>query len=139
MPEDPRGSAPDSDKAIAICWLAHLVGDAHNLATLGACTGRSLSGPTGDRGANSIPTKQRRNLHALWDGLMGTSAKPNDIARRVFDVRQNKLAIQEAEAVGSDLRTSHWLSESIEASRKYVYTPDVLNASGSSATKRHES
>ncbi len=118
-----RGSAPDSDKAIAICWLAHLVGDAHQPCHAGSLYAEGVfPGPTGDRGANSIPTKQRRNLHALWDGLMGTSAKPNEIARRVFDVRQNKLAIQEAEAVGSDLRTSHWLFESVEASRKYVYT-----------------
>jgi hypothetical protein len=24
----------------------------------------------GDRGANSIPTKQRQNMHALWDQLL---------------------------------------------------------------------
>jgi hypothetical protein len=27
-----------------------------------------------DRGANSIPTKQSKNTHALWDGLLGRAS-----------------------------------------------------------------
>lgn len=123
------GSAPDSDKAVAICWLAHLVGDAHQPCHAGSLYADGIfPGPTGDRGANSIPTKQRRNLHALWDGLLGTSGKPNDVARRAFDVRQDKAAMSEAEAAAANLEPSQWLAESIEASKRYVYTPDVLAA-----------
>ncbi len=124
-----RGSAPDSEKAVAICWLAHLVGDAHQPCHAGSLYADGVfPGPTGDRGANSIPTKQRRNLHALWDGLMGTSSKTNEIARRAFDVRQNNEAMKEAETAGKNLETSQWLGESVEYSRKYVYTPEVLAA-----------
>lgn len=85
-------------------------------------------GPAGDRGANSIPTKQRRNLRALWDGLMGTSSEPNEVATRAFDVRQDKDGWKVAEASASNLEPSEWLAESVEASRKCVYTPEVLSA-----------
>jgi hypothetical protein len=29
----------------------------------------------GDRGANSIPTKQRQNMHALWNQILGEGAQ----------------------------------------------------------------
>jgi hypothetical protein len=124
-----RGSAPDSEKAIAVCWLAHLVGDAHQPCHAGSLYVEGIfPGPTGDRGANSIPTKQRRNLHAVWDGLLGTSSKANDVSRRAAEVRQDKDGWKLAEASGANLEPSQWLSESVEVSKRFVYTPDVLSA-----------
>lgn len=114
---------------MAICWLAHLVGDSHQPCHAGSLYVDGIfPGPIGDKGANAIPTKQLRNLHALWDGLLGTSNKPNEVARRAFDVRQDKAAMNEAEAAGTNLEPSQWLSESVEASKRYVYTPYVLAA-----------
>jgi hypothetical protein len=37
----------------------------------------------GDRGANSIPTKQRQNMHALWDQILG-----EDFALRTMRLAQ---------------------------------------------------
>ena len=57
-------SRSDGDRALAICWLAHLVADAHQPCHAGSLYVDGIF-PDGDRGANSIPTKQGRNMHAL--------------------------------------------------------------------------
>lgn len=122
-----RDAASDSDKAIAICWLAHLVGDAHQPCHAGSLYAEGVF-PDGDRGANSIPTKQKRNLHALWDGLLGTSGDPTEVSRRVFDIQQNSSVMAAAKAAEQDLKPATWLSESVEKSLQRVYTAEVLDA-----------
>lgn len=75
-------------KALAYCWLAHLVADLHQPchSTVLFCD----RFPNGDRGGNSIKTKQGGNLHSLWDNLLGKSHKPNNVKRIVFDLKQRK-------------------------------------------------
>jgi hypothetical protein len=64
-------SQQTSDRAIALTWLAHLVGDAHQPCHAGSLYVADVF-PIGDRGANSITTVQGNNLHALWDGLLSS-------------------------------------------------------------------
>lgn len=111
-------------KVLGKWCLLHCVGPTRHARSL--YVEGIVPGPTGDKGANAIPTKQRRNLHALWDGLLGTSGKPIDVASWAFDVRQDKAAMNEAEAIRMNLEPSQWLAESIEASKQFIYTPDVL-------------
>ena len=122
-----RGSAPDSDKAIAICWLAHLVADSHQPCHAGSLYVDGIF-PEGDKGANSIPTKQGRNLHALWDGLLGGRYDAGDIARRAKEIKSDKESWQAAEAAGTTLEPLEWLRESSEFGKSHVYTPEVLSA-----------
>jgi len=120
----------DANRAVAICWLAHLVGDAHQ-----PCHGGSLYVerlfPDGDCGANSIPTKQQENLHALWDSLLGSRIDEGDVARRIKEIRANERGWVEAKL---ELRNknatdpSKWIRESQTLGREYVYTTGVLNA-----------
>ena len=56
-------SSSDADKALAICWLAHLVADAHQPCHAGSLYVEGIF-PEGDRGATWIPTKQGKTLHA---------------------------------------------------------------------------
>lgn len=71
-----RSSAPDAEKAIAIAWLEHLIGDIHQpLHTSGKITDTD---PKGDQGGNlfyltpkGTPREQQRNLHSFWDGIIG--------------------------------------------------------------------
>lgn len=81
----------------------------------------------GDRGANSIPTRQSKNLHALWDGLLGNRYDAGDIARRAKEIKGSS-AWKESESAGSKLEPLQWLAESSEFSRSNVYTSDVLPA-----------
>jgi hypothetical protein len=122
-----RSSTPDSAKAIAICWLAHLVADSHQPCHAGSLYVDGIF-PEGDRGANSIPTKQGRNLHALWDGLLGGRYDAGDIGRRAKEIRGDIESWKSAEEAGKTLEPLEWLRESSEFGKSYVYTPEVLSA-----------
>jgi hypothetical protein len=59
-----------SSKAIAYCWLFHLVGDIHQpLHSTSLYSGNTF--PEGDRGGNEIPLVGGEILHSRWDGLLG--------------------------------------------------------------------
>ncbi|TWU29638.1 S1/P1 nuclease [Bythopirellula polymerisocia] len=121
-------TSPSSDRAIALCWLAHLVGDAHQPCHAGSLYAERLF-PDGDRGANSIPCKQKNNMHALWDAFLGEGFDEGTMNRRVKWISSKP----DYEALGKDVLARErtldpltWLEESREASREYAYTPEVL-------------
>jgi hypothetical protein len=123
---DPQSSA--SDKSLTICWLAHLVGDAHQPCHAGSLYVAGVF-PEGDRGANLIHTRQAKNLHALWDSLLGDRYDAGDIRRRCEVIRSNtdhwkKAALDAGKSDGLDPLI--WLAESSEFGRSHVYTPEVL-------------
>ena len=71
-----QSAAPDDQKAVALCWIFHLLGDSHQpLHTVSLFTTQF---PDGDRGGNlfyirtdpSSPATQ--NLHAYWDNILLT-------------------------------------------------------------------
>lgn len=120
-------SSSDADKAIAICWIAHLVADSHQPCHAGSLYVDVIF-PEGDRGANSIPTKQSKNLHALWDGLLGNRYGAGDVDRRAREIRSDSETWDAAELAGATLEPLAWLSESEAFGRLNVYTPEVLAA-----------
>jgi hypothetical protein len=75
-------NAKDEDKAIAIAWLEHLIGDLHQpLHTSARVTDTE---PNGDQGGNlflltaqGTPRSQQVNLHGYWDTIIGR-AIPNN-------------------------------------------------------------
>jgi hypothetical protein len=121
-------SAPPAERAIALSWLAHLVGDAHQPCHAGSLYVEDLF-PGGDRGANSIPCKQKNNMHALWDGLLGNNYSEGVLNRRVkwINSKPDYEALGKA-ALAKDkpLDPLTWLAESREASKEFAYTPEVL-------------
>lgn len=71
-----RSAAPAGQKATALCWIFHLIGDAHQpLHTVSLFTTQF---PRGDRGGNlfyirlSSTGSQTENLHAYWDNILLT-------------------------------------------------------------------
>ncbi|MEQ8209821.1 MAG: S1/P1 nuclease [Lacipirellulaceae bacterium] len=116
------------DRALALCWLGHLVGDSHQPCHAGSLYAAGIF-PKGDRGANSIPTKQSRNMHALWDGLLGDRYDEAPVRRRYVDIVQDKRLQRFAnKAMGKEdaLNPLVWLEESRNASKQFVYTNEVL-------------
>jgi hypothetical protein len=71
-----RGEADPERRAIALTWVFHLVGDAHQpLHTTQIFT---TDYPNGDRGGNEIcirptPTSKPMDLHRFWDGVITSS------------------------------------------------------------------
>ena len=122
-------SAAGSDKAIAICWLAHLVGDSHQPCHAGSLYAAKLF-PKGDRGANLIPVGDDSNLHAYWDSQLGgryNALSISGFAGRVRNTREWKLA-SKAVTRQDALSPSTWLRESRELGQRYVYTQQVIDA-----------
>src|ERR1700733_8864378 len=74
-------AAADTDageRAIALCWVEHLVGDIHQ--PLHAGEAFTEKHPTGDLGGNALAVNTPSgvyNLHSVWDELLGTN---NDFA-----------------------------------------------------------
>lgn len=83
-----RGSASDAEKAIAIAWLEHLIGDLHQpLHTTGRVYGEDDK--KGDQGGNLFSltpkgAKDRMNLHTFWDTIVRQNM-PNSTDMCEFD------------------------------------------------------
>jgi hypothetical protein len=114
------GSA--ADKALAYCWLLHLVGDLHQPMHSTALFSDRF--PTGDRGGNSIPLARGDNLHSLWDNLLGRSHKPNDVKRAVAKLGGEKSLRQ----VEVDGKIEDWIVESHEFAKSFAYSPAIIEA-----------
>jgi hypothetical protein len=83
-------SAP-TDRALALCWIGHLVADVHQPCHAGSLYMEGVFiEANGDRGANRIFTKQNRNMHALWDGLLGRDFDLGDTRRRILEISKDQ-------------------------------------------------
>lgn len=131
-----RGSATDAQKAIAIAWMEHLIGDLHQpLHTSARVTDIE---PKGDQGGNlflltpkDTPRDKQQNLHSFWDGIIGKNM-PNSkdecdavyldpIAQKI--IKMHPLAKMRARlAVG---QFELWVKESLTAAQTDVYSADL--------------
>jgi len=67
-------------KAMAYCWLMHLVGDIHQPLHCTALFSVEHF-PKGDKGGNYIKVQRGKNLHSLWDGLLGRQYYLRDVVK----------------------------------------------------------
>lgn len=68
---------PASERAVALAWVLHLTGDAHQpLHSSGRVTPLE---PKGDRGGNdfALDDLESPNLHALWDSILRRARRPS--------------------------------------------------------------
>jgi len=124
-----RNANPNEDKALALCWMAHLVADAHQPCHAGSLyMEKVFVEEDGDRGANRILTKQTKNMHALWDQLLGDKFTLNGTRKRIFEITSDpELATLGVEA-GHKLDPQDWLRESRALAIENVYAPEVLQS-----------
>jgi hypothetical protein len=137
--------APLPDRAIALCWVMHLVGDIHQ--PLHAADEYSLTYPQGDRGGGleyvlDPVTHQAITLHGWWDQA-GTlwAAGPGEPAQRAAQgaaLRAAQRAAQRAWVLRAQLARDFtaWAAESYALARTQVYTADL--ATGSSPAQAPE-
>ena len=112
---DRRSSA--ADKAVALCWLLHLVGDIHQPLHSGALVSSSLF-PSGDRGGNAINTRGGDNLHSIWDGALRNQPFDDTLRRMNSTVRSTRFS-------DISLNVDIWLQESRALLNEVVYTDEI--------------
>lgn len=118
--------APPSERALALSWVLHLVGDAHQpLHAVALFTSRRFV--TGDRGGNDILARDLGPLHRVWDDLLGGDMSPDAVHANLpaFGPAGARVGQPPAD-LGSWL--DRWLDEDCELARSGVYTPEVLHA-----------
>jgi hypothetical protein len=124
---DPNAAAPD--RAVAFCWLFHLIGDMHQPCHASAMFSRGLfpNLGEGDRGGNSVKTVQRGNLHALWDGFLGSRGKVVEMKNRAVELMANPELAQAGEAAAMNLDPKAWQVESHAIAKEYVYDTEIVS------------
>lgn len=122
---DARASA--EERALALSWILHLVGDAHQpLHGVALFSARRFIG--GDRGGNDILITGRGSLHRVWDGLLGDDASPAAVEQGLARLRGNEELTELAQSATRELALDRWIDESCELARDAVYGPAVLRA-----------
>lgn len=123
-------SQPAADRAVALCWIGHLVADSHQPCHAGSLYMEGVFNESdGDRGANRIITKQKKNMHALWDQLLGPEFTLQGTRRRYAEIVTNQelTAIGE-QALAKGFDPQIWLEESRQLATEHVYTPVVIES-----------
>ena len=118
-------NAPYGNRAVALCWIVHLVQDIHQPLHTNALftSGRFTKG---DRGGNRIPVSdqgRRRNLHALWDNMIGDNQSPTIIRKRAAFLSSvhHGIGMDATENMGIET----WARENQSMLTKYVYPANI--------------
>jgi len=118
-------NASAADRAVALTWLFHLVGDVHQpLHSVARTTERY---PEGDRGGNLFyirvrPGENTINLHQLWDGLVIGTERFRDVRNRAIEIRNRGGAPNLERLADAGLADfESWAAEGAQAAAEHVY------------------
>ena len=127
-----RGSASDAEKAVAIAWLEHLIGDMHQ--PLHASAKTTSSYPKGDQGGNlflltprGTPRDKQENLHWFWDSIVVRylpNAKDQCDADYLDPIAQDIMKLYPYDKMKSNLNMDKfdvWKTESYNIATTEVY------------------
>lgn len=128
----------DADKAVAICWLAHLVGDIHQ--PLHATTLYSAQFPDGDNAGNRFIVRHRgdsENLHRVWDQMLGLHDSVTMVGYLADAIRRDPKLQPDALPEVSKLDTETWVAESHALGRSAVHLDGKLQGVNSDALREN--
>jgi hypothetical protein len=143
-------TAAAEDRAVAVCWLFHLVGDIHQPMHNVAYFSNTPAFVGGDLGGNKFAIKadgRRWKLHAFWDDLLGIdkdyaddsgnhqAALYREAVRLAEGLRGLKLTAVDEEKLAKNTTFESWSREGFELARKVAYQ----KADGSGMLKAVES
>lgn len=113
---------PADQRAVALCWLLHLVADIHQPLHAGSLYSATRFS-SGDRGGNGVETDEG-NLHARWDRAL----RSEGVAASFDAVIDQHGATLEAMEESDDGDWSLWLHESRALLLNTVYTEAMKTA-----------
>ncbi len=128
----------DGDKAVAVCWLMHLIGDLHQ--PLNTVSYFDDDHPKGDRGGNDFFVRVTAggaviDLHSFWDGLLGNDQKyraAGNLAvalRNRPDLARKTFAVYPEDRPGRQsvpLNPKAWTQQSVLIAKDFVYVHGTL-------------
>lgn len=131
-----RGNAPDAQKAVAIAWLEHLIGDLHQpLHTSARVTDMEKNG---DQGGNlflltpqGTPRERQENLHWFWDSIVVRNIpnKNNECDQDYVDPIAEKILrkypYSKVQARILPGKFEEWIKESLAAAQTDVFSSDL--------------
>jgi hypothetical protein len=123
-----RSNAPDSAKAVALCWLFHLAGDVHMPLHTAALVDTQF--PQGDRGGNLFKIKvamssQTINLHSFWDGMLLGVDDYRSVDSMAVQLR-HELARNQLPQLGRASGIVDWSKESFQLAQDNAYRSNTL-------------
>jgi hypothetical protein len=118
-------TVPAATKGELLTWIFHLVGDSHQPMHSTALFTPNLF-PEGCRGGNSIRTKPRENLHAVWDGLLGERLGYRQARNEALKLLSDDTLKAAGEQARRSLDPRDWIQESRTLSAEFAYGPEVL-------------
>lgn len=130
-------SRPANERAVALCWVLHLIGDIHQPMHTGSLySASSFAG--GDLGGNRIPVSiagQKLNLHAAWDRALREFGVVDSLPISMQQI--TGFSSPRIEGVTSDWTA--WMSESRQLLNSVAYTANMLEAAREADKEgRHE-
>jgi len=136
----------DAERAVALCWVEHLVGDVHQ--PLHATSLYSPLFPKGDKGGNGetlargsvtgdplLTAARPRKLHSLWDDLLGNSKDPADIQKYAAALEAPAYAPATYPQLSTGKTVHDWLLESNALAKSTVYQNSTLPMTPGEGTK----
>lgn len=131
-----RGNAPDAQKAVAIAWLQHLIGDLHQpLHTSARVTDTEKNG---DQGGNlflltpqGTPRDKQENLHWFWDSIVVRNVpnKDNKCDADYVDPLAEKIMkeypYRSRQADLAPGNFEYWIKESLLYAQNDVFSSDL--------------
>jgi hypothetical protein len=122
--------APQSERAVAVCWVFHLVGDMHQ--PMHSASQFSKRFPTGDRGGNfqyvrDPQTNEPVTLHWFWDDAANREEAQDEVTRRAEDFmrRLPRAKLKELKPFEGPADFSAWADESYQLAESVVYGPEL--------------
>jgi hypothetical protein len=126
----------DEDKAVAICWILHLIGDIHQPMHAVSYFADNPAFHDGDQGGNKFGVKANGKgikLHAFWDNVLGDDPQYTDdsadrqtrIYKQAIGVatalRGRELEAVDRERLEKDRTFQSWTDESFELAKTVAY------------------
>ncbi len=115
-------SAAAEEKAVALSWLIHLVGDVHHPLHTVAWMGQGY--PDGDRGGNEFFVRvgsRGVDLHRLWDELPGRDRRAQSVLREAVVLRFRFDDDEEMLRRAAERNPEAWALESRQVAIDEVY------------------
>lgn len=112
-----KDGAATPEQAFALPWIIHLETDLHQpLHTVSRFYRNSTGAVEQDKGGNACYIDQQRNLHALWDSILGTESDEKSVARLAASLQDHYSGSKKP-----DLKVDNWVREGVEIARSMVY------------------